>query len=257
MLEAIARFFLNFSHDSVIIPVVILGYICLNKTVFSNAIKLTLLSMLFSYALKVTFQIPLAESTGLKGFAFPSGHMQSSVVLYGYLLVHSRSLVFRFLMSVLLVGIGMSLVYCGYHCYVDVFGAVFFGSLLIAAYEFLRRKEKPLKPIAFCFASFLMCYIHVRHGLLPHLWMAYYSLTGFSVSEFFFCKKQLLEKFSVKCLAMLLCFAFLITVQMIFKIEFFAKLPPYLNQLQWVDIGFCVPFSVFLADFIFRSMKKD
>jgi undecaprenyl-diphosphatase len=39
--------------------------------------------MLFNFALKIIFQVPLPAHIGKQGFAFPSGHMQSSVVLYG------------------------------------------------------------------------------------------------------------------------------------------------------------------------------
>lgn len=46
MLDIIAKFFLSFSHDIVIIPLLILGYIWLNREVFFNAIYLILVSIL-------------------------------------------------------------------------------------------------------------------------------------------------------------------------------------------------------------------
>jgi hypothetical protein len=258
VLESVAGFFLNFSHDSVIIPVVILGYICLDRKTFSSAIKLTLLSMLFGCALKITFQIPLAPSTGLKGFAFPSGHMQSSVVLYGYLIKHTRSTIFKSLMSCLLIAIGLSLVYCGYHDYIDVLGGVFFAAILIFSYESLRiKKENTLKWALFFFASFLMLYINIRDDLMAHLWMAYYALNGLMISESLFSKYERSEKVRTKALAMLLCFSSLFTIQMLFKVEAISSLPIFLNQLQWAIIGFCVPLSSFVVNFIAGSMQKD
>ena len=117
MTDIVTSFFLSFSHDTVIIPFVIIGYIWLDRNLFFNAICLILLSIIFNSALKITFQIPLSPLLNKEGFAFPSGHMMSSAVLYGWILLHTQNLFYRTSIIIVLFGIAFSLVHCGYHNY--------------------------------------------------------------------------------------------------------------------------------------------
>ncbi|WP_342279041.1 phosphatase PAP2 family protein [Candidatus Tisiphia endosymbiont of Myopa tessellatipennis] len=147
--------------------------------------------MLFNFALKIIFQVPLSAHIGKQGFAFPSGHMQSSVVLYGWLMTKTQSRICKILITGLLFGIGMSLVYFGYHNYFDILGAIFFGSLLIAFYTFLASTKKQiLPPVLLTFTTFLMLYIASIHKVEEHLYMAYYALIGVIFSENIFTKKN-------------------------------------------------------------------
>lgn len=83
MIDSLANFFLSFGHVTLIFPVVVLGYIWLSRSFFYHAITLIFLSMMVSFALKVTFKIPLPPLLKKEGFGFPSGHMQMATVLYG------------------------------------------------------------------------------------------------------------------------------------------------------------------------------
>ena len=71
--ENLAYFFLHFSHESIIVPMVIIGCIWANRGTFSHVICLVLSSMILSASLKYTFKIPLSPHLGIDGFAFPSG----------------------------------------------------------------------------------------------------------------------------------------------------------------------------------------
>ncbi|WP_375332690.1 MULTISPECIES: phosphatase PAP2 family protein [unclassified Candidatus Tisiphia] len=293
MLDNVAKIFLSFSHDIVIIPLLILGYIWLEQKVFFNAICLILVSMLFNFALKITFQVPLSAHIGKQGFAFPSGHMQSSVVLYGWLMTKTQSRICKILITGLLFGIGMSLVYCDYHNYFDILGAIFFGSLLIAFYTFLASTKKQiLPPVLLTFTTFLMLYIASIHKVEEHLYMAYYALIGVIFSENIFTKKitiinlrskiysndlknwnvkqgvsersvdelreyantpQFCEANSSKqksISATILCFFMLFIVKMLFTVGYISSLPLAIRQMQWAIIGFCIPASVFIANYI-------
>jgi len=115
-----AKIILSFSHETVLVPLVVLGYIWISQRIFFNAICLILINMLIRFVLKNIFQVPSNPSLGKQGYAFPSGHMQSGVVLYGYLMKNTPSLLLKILIVFLLLGVGQSLVYMGYHNYFDV-----------------------------------------------------------------------------------------------------------------------------------------
>ena len=77
-----------FCQVEVVLPILILGYIWINKRVFMHGIFIVLFGMMLNSALKMTLQVPLPPALGIvEGYAFPSGHMQVAVVLYGWLYV--------------------------------------------------------------------------------------------------------------------------------------------------------------------------
>lgn len=238
----IAKIFLGFTHEIVILPLIILGYIWLNQKNFYNAICLLLISMLFNYALKVTF----------KGFIFPSGHMQSAVVLYGWLMTKIKQLILKILIIKLLISIGVSLVYFGYHNYLDIFGAIFFGILLIFIYNILLNNiNKYLSFIILSFSSILMLYIAIIHNIAPHLWMAYYGLIGLIITENIFISHKIIKKnINNKILATIICFVSIFIIKALFCIKFMNGLPVYLQQLQWMLIGGCIPWSVYYSSLL-------
>jgi len=87
MLDNISCFFLTFSHDTIIIPLIIIGYIWIDRKVFFHGICLLLTSMLLNLALKITFQIPLAPSLGKEGFAYHNYFDIFGAVFVGILLI--------------------------------------------------------------------------------------------------------------------------------------------------------------------------
>lgn len=246
MLDDISRFFLAFSHDTTIIPLIIIGYIWINRKVFFHGICLLLTSMLLNLALKITFQIPLAPSLGKEGFAFPSGHMQSSIVLYGWLLKSINKLPVKVLIIILLIGISAGLVHLGYHNYFDIFGAVFVGILLIFTYSWCLKtfKESSLSLIILLFSTLLMAYIGLLYEIKEYSWLAYYALVGIISSEYCFRNKKTLISNNIKVIATIFCVSTLLLVNQIFLVLHIDSL------LKWLLIGFCIPFSLHFLSLI-------
>jgi undecaprenyl-diphosphatase len=211
--------------------------------------------MLFNFALKITFQIPLSPHLGKEGFAFPSGHMQSCVVLYGWLIINTRKALYKVLLASLLSGVGLSLVYCGYHNYFDILGAMFFGSLLLLGYSyFINEQKQILSLILLAFATFLMLYVKFLHGaIVGHLWMAYYALIGLGFSNHFFIDKIKTDSFKNNIVATVFCFIIIFIVQ---KVFIFIRLPEFVVQMQWLIIGFGVPLSIHLLGII-NKLRHD
>ncbi|KTD31575.1 phosphatase PAP2 family protein [Legionella maceachernii] len=247
MQDQIAQFFLLFSDNIVIIPLLILGFIWLDRATFYHAVCLILLSILVNVALKVTFQIPLSPSLGKKGYAFPSGHMQLVTVLYTWLAFKIENLGFRVVAVALLMGIGLSLIHFDYHNYYDVLAGVFFALLLLISYYFSSLKwPKNVPWFILLIASLLMLYIHWRTDeILSHPWMAYYALWGLIIAEQIANRKAVAMVRSHKLLATLLCFVAILGVHTFFRYVITFNQPVPLYQLQWLLIGFIIPWANF------------
>ena len=140
MIHLLTTFFLRFSHWVVIVPCIVLGYCLISRRIFCHALCLLALGILLNIVLKNMFQIPLSPALGKEGFAFPSGHMHVATVLYGWLALNIKNRWFRLCMVIILLGVGFSLVHAGYHNYYDVFGGLFFGTLLVLLYHVLLLK---------------------------------------------------------------------------------------------------------------------
>ena len=182
-LAYIAKFFLLFSQE-LIPPFLILGYIWGNRKFFYQLGCLILFSTIFNIALKETFMIPF--SPPLKGFAFPSGHMQTATVLYGLLIFQTKKRWLQGVLCGLLVGIALGLLYFGYHNCIDIVGAVFFALLLIIFYYLFLSSSKYFSWIITSLSLSLIIYIGFHTCFSPNLWVAICGLGGLLVANNFF-----------------------------------------------------------------------
>jgi undecaprenyl-diphosphatase len=250
-LGLIGKGVLEFSHETVIIPLMIVGYIWGDRKNFFHAICLVLTSVVFNATLKSIFQVPLSPVLSIEGFAFPSGHMQTSMALYGFLYTCTKNTVVKIGLISLLMMIGFSLMYFGYHNIYDILGAVFFALLLIFAYKLLRRKtsEYVLLAIIIVFVSMCLLFVKLIYKISPHLWMSYYALLGLVVSEYYFQRQGVDNHLKKKQLvATLLCCSFLVLLNTMFVLK--CNILSVLQPLRWFFIGFFIPFSVFLSNVI-------
>jgi membrane-associated phospholipid phosphatase len=178
------HFFLEFSHPTIIVPLLLLVYIRAGHEIFYDTACLLFISPIVNVALKITFQIPL---TFKEGFAFPSGHMQFATVLYGWLAFRSRNIIYQIIASALIGAIGASLVHFGYHNFFDIGGGIFFGWLLIIIYYSIKIKTPKILPwFMWLGSSALMIYIYKNYKVEHVTWMAYYGLTGFILLKLFY-----------------------------------------------------------------------
>lgn len=249
-MENLAQIALAFTRETFIIPLIIVGYLWVDKKTFLHAICLVLFSMLFNTALKLAFKVPLASHLG-PGFAFPNGHMQLATVLYGYFLTQTKNRWMRLILIALIVAVGWALVYSGYHDIRDVLGGLFFAGALVVLYvESLKRQKRGLVFIMLgVVATLLMVYIDFAGELLKHVWMAYYALLGLMLSEMLFQKKRVQASVANRSIATVSCF---LAVFLITKAFNAAHLPLYLNSLQWLCVGFFIPFSPIFAHRLYK-----
>lgn len=238
------RFFLAFSHSTLILPLIIIGYIWLDRKNFFHATCLLLINVIFNFALKASFKIPLSPTVG-EGFAFPSGHMQATIVFYGWLLKSTPNLIIRGCILTLFIGVAFGLVHFGYHNHFDTIGAIFFGTLLIFVYNYSLQhfKSKLLLGIIF-FSTLLMIYIYLIHELKGYTQISYTTLLGFVIAEGYFKDRISLINYRQKLFA---TGFYILIVILCHKIFSMATISFFTNALKGIILGFFLPFSAYLA----------
>jgi hypothetical protein len=193
-LDFLAKGFLTFSHPTLIVPFLIIGFL-LEKSgliknskqgsiVWANACLIILFTMIFNMFLKSLFLVPLNPSIGKEGFAFPSGHMQVSVVFYGWLFWAYPYWGIQGLILLILTGLGYGLIQQGYHNFNDVFAATVIGILTVYGFvkitrlSFIQKNPAWLGFYLIPVAGLMVGVIHYRIGIPPHIIVAFMGLVG-------------------------------------------------------------------------------
>ncbi|RZI46306.1 phosphatase PAP2 family protein [Rickettsiales endosymbiont of Peranema trichophorum] len=255
MLTIICQTILSFSNEIAIIPIMILGYIALSHKVFFHGICLLLLSMLLNLSLKNIFQVPLLEHLGKAGFAFPSGHMQSCVVFYGWLMLNSRSVVVKLLTILLLVGVGFSLVYMGYHTYFDILGAIFFGSILVLVYMALDDITKRMV-FLLVLSTLILLHINGIGMMTAYVWKVYLAIIFTVVGQQLFDKESTTNGVVGKIVGIFTCFGIVLTIHILLNTSKITScLPEFMKQLEWAMIGFSIPLSARIGSYTKFQIK--
>jgi membrane-associated phospholipid phosphatase len=107
-----------------------LGFLCLGSA-YVNTV------------LKAAFAVPRPSPTAVRvvtpaeGYAFPSGHTQTTATVWGYLATQVRKLWLWVVTTVLIVLVGLSRVYLGVHYPQDVIAGAAIALVLVATYNWL------------------------------------------------------------------------------------------------------------------------
>lgn len=234
MIDNISTAFLFLGQEAFIIPLIVLGYIWIERALFYNAACMLLFALIFNTALKDTFQVPLSPTLHKAGFAFPSGHMQAASSFYGWFVIAKRNLFINVAVLILLIGIAIGLVHFHYHNIYDIAGAlVFTGIQLFAYYKVITRAKRYAYWIVILLATLLLAYIDFHFTQMNnYVLMAYFALLGFMTAEQFFGKVSKTRTVIDKVLQTVVCFACVIVIT-----HFLATA----NNLHWLVIGFIIP----------------
>jgi len=109
-----------------------------------------LLSVYVNTGVKEIFQqprpfdiLPEIKKINASGYGFPSGHAQSSLVVWGSIAYCKKQTWIRSLSVLLILLIGFSRVYLGVHFPTDILGGWLFGGLILCFSYFIFLKIKP------------------------------------------------------------------------------------------------------------------
>ncbi len=188
-------FFLYFANFYIIVPLVIFGYFW-QKEIFYHAVILIFTSIVINVALKISFQVPLAEHLGKHWFAFPSGHMQIGIVIYGWLALQFQSSWFRILVLCILSGLASSLVYAGFHDWYHVLGGIVSGSIILLFYKKNHESISFIKKL-----GILICCLTLYNTIRQYLESfpirglnGFFGFMGFTIGHYFIHKYLKLGK---------------------------------------------------------------
>ena len=183
-MECFFRALLFTTQEPFIVPLLLIGYLAFRREVFARTILILLLSLSINPLLKGIFEVPLPESLGKDGWALPSGHMQSAVVLWGWLALEAKNRRFFAILPPLWMAIGMGLIYFDYHSLADVTAAVLSGGLLLAGFYFFNKHlslSRRMLGFICTVISLLFYYFTPNHQELTYLLVAPSALFGFSL----------------------------------------------------------------------------
>ena len=254
-LNMITKILLMSCNEIVLVPVIIGGFLAIDRKVFGHATILLMFIMILNSFLKSIFQVPLAEHLNIEGYAFPSGHMSSAITFYGWLILNTKNNFIRFALASLIAGVGFSLIYKGYHNIYDIAGSIFFCAILLAIYTWLSKtKQASDKPfllgyLMIAFSAGIMWYFNKIDTIPNHVWMAFMVLTGFTLSWTFFANSIKSNPSVLSAIVGFLCIIGIYYLSM--KIKVMVNIP---YDFQWAIVGILIPVAAKLTSGI--SLKR-
>ncbi|PJZ69045.1 acid phosphatase [Leptospira perolatii] len=127
-------------------------YICVDRKVGMRLAIGLMISGILNGACKAYFGYPRPSDLPYSGFlgvsessfGFPSGHVQTSVVLYGTMLIHFRATLVKVICAFILAYMPFARMYAGLHYLGDVLGGAVLGAILLFGIEVWFRKDPSL-----------------------------------------------------------------------------------------------------------------
>lgn len=185
-LDLVTRLFLLFGNEYTYLLIILIGLLTPKAQTFKHIIVLLMFTMIYNLWLKSLWQVPLPETVGHPGWAFPSGHMHASTIFWGMLAIHINKTWLRALVPLILGLHGFALVNAGFHYVPDVFASVAFGCVSLLIYHYALRldafaKNPALLGIMLSFSGLVLIWLIPAQAHYPYIWRAIGVLTSFSL----------------------------------------------------------------------------
>ncbi|MDR1034575.1 MAG: phosphatase PAP2 family protein [Holosporales bacterium] len=252
MVDNLVYFALKMGQGDVIAFAIVLGILFhYRKEDFEQSACFVCFVIIFNTLLKNLFKIPLFPNLG-PGYAFPSGHMHVATIFYGYFFYRAQNYTEKVIFATILGCIASAIVYCHFHDWYDIAGAIAFAFSEIAIYHILRKKYKTMPtPAIFILPVITAFYtLQLIYGAKDYNWMALYIFSGITVGREL-CWISL-TKWSQKCLALLLWTGI---VTMIYLLNGIAsiQLRIVFGQLRFFLFSIAIYFAIRMAANIIKS----
>lgn len=141
ILDHITDAMLFFGSGFFMVPLAIVGFLYLDRKTFAFALFILLFTVCINPFLKIIWQMPLPPGAGTHTYGFPSGHLQSALVFWGFLGIRYTNLYWRIFISALIILYTWVLYLKGYHFPIDLLGAACFGCITLILYTFILSRQ--------------------------------------------------------------------------------------------------------------------
>lgn len=239
-----AKAFLFFAQENIVIVLLCIGFFGYDKKKITRTLFILLFSMIVNAFLKSLWKIPLPPEVGT-GYAFPSGHMQNSMVLWGWLSLEiKRKAFFAFSIS-LLCGIAFGLIQLGYHSLIDILGALASALILLIFYSFLLKLplfKKRLSIIGFSLFLFALPMAYYISARSSSMFIAQGALIGLSLGMLYENTSHILNTYTRKIKSILVAITGIALIQIGFKYlpiysKEFSLFSCYFLTALWISAG--------------------
>lgn len=259
ILELLIHYLLFLSDYRIIITFAAIGFWFYDRTVFANSILITAFAVIFNYALKCYFKVPLAEFLHKEGFAFPSGHMQSSGTFYVFCLISAYLANFNKKIKVyitiatitVLAIIAYGLVFKRYHTIDEVAWALVIAILTALIYSYILFKTNQNKYIITVILTILsmicLLFAYYSCGINNYIWWFVYFFIGFAVAWVLLPTLEKPAKISLLFYANYLIILAL-TLWISFNDITLFRQNSALYYIHWLAVGSVFPCMAYLQD---------
>ncbi len=139
ILDNITEAVLFFGSGYFMVPLAIIGFLYLDRKTFAFALFILLFTVCANPFLKMLWKMPLPSMGNAEGYGFPSGHLQSAIVFWGFLAFRYNNLSWRLVISAFLIAYAWALYIKGYHYPIDLLGAACFAALSLILYRLVLK----------------------------------------------------------------------------------------------------------------------
>lgn len=140
ILDHITDAVLFFGSGYCMVPLAIVGFLYLDRKTFAFALFILLFTVCANPFLKMIWKMPLPPGMGTHTYGFPSGHLQSALVFWGFLGIRYTNLYWRIFISAFIILYTWVLYIKGYHFPIDLLGAACFGSITLMLYMLILSR---------------------------------------------------------------------------------------------------------------------
>lgn len=187
----IADFLLFTTREYFMVSLCSIGYLSINRRVFSKAIVLMLFTFIYHSYLKHRFNIPQSNSLG---YAFPIDKMHISIVFWGFLFLELRDKVLRIISILAILLIAFSLLYRGHHSYSDILASTAFASLTLLLFYYINRYFKRDIYLVYISLALLILNLFLMYTtpiFMDHFYISIGGCLGFTLGYYYTTKERL------------------------------------------------------------------
>lgn len=222
---------------------------------FERAILLLFTVMVLNTFLKWIFKVPLKPHLGV-GYAFPSGHLHASVIFCFYLYTQLKENYLKAIFAILPILHGASLIYCNFHDFSELVGAIAFVLAEIWIIIQLEKKysKNTIDKMLLCFSFVVIILLSVAYKKLPewHVFLGFYLTCGLIYSAYLIEKDFIGYNFGLKTVWQKMCMILISFTYMFISCQLFSfllrcdKKYYFIHESRWFFVGFCTYVPLYL-----------